>query len=75
MMRRMWVPDSKRNQGEAGFVCSHCGKRIREREYYYCHVITKEKYVKKDGVVEVVPKKAFQIATWCKKCYEEILKM
>jgi hypothetical protein len=75
MMMKMRVPNSKRNQSEAGLVCSHCGKRIREREYYYCQVITKEKYVRKEGVVEVVPKKAFQIATWCKKCYEEILKL
>jgi|GEM_PF-6074175 len=67
------VPDSEREQGDAGFKCSHCGRLIRPGETYYCQAITKEKFHKKDGVTEVTPEKAFQTATWCQNCYSKIL--
>jgi len=69
------VPDAKRKQQVHGFICSHCGKPIKAGEYYYCVVLTKEKYRVKNGEYTVIPKEGMQLATWCKGCYGEILKI
>ncbi len=72
MKEGLWVPDSTRVLGYAGFVCDYCGKAIKRGEYYYSLVLSKEKFVKKKDSAEVVPKKAVQLSMWCKECYKKL---